>query len=74
MSFYRISFQKMQVVIRIFNATYHPPSQTDKYYFNYLDKALDTYIKYEKILLVRDFNTEIRGYYKEPFLDEHEIT
>ena len=32
--------------------TYHPPSQDDEYYFNYLNKALDTYSNYEKVLLV----------------------
>ena len=27
--------------------TYHPPSQSDEYFFNNLDKALDTYSKYD---------------------------
>ena len=36
--------------------TYHPPSQSDQYYFNNLDKSLDTYSNYEKNLLVGDFN------------------
>ena len=30
--------------------TYHPPSQSDQYYFDNLDKSLDTYSNYEKIL------------------------
>ena len=30
--------------------TYHPPSQSDQYYFNNNDKSLDTYSNYEKIL------------------------
>ena len=29
--------------------TYHAPSQNDEYYFNHLDKALDTYSNYEKV-------------------------
>ena len=29
--------------------TYHPPSQSDQYYFNDLDKSLNTYSNYEKI-------------------------
>ena len=39
--------------------SYHPPSQSDEYFFSNLEKALDTFSKYEKLLLVGDFNTEI---------------
>ena len=39
--------------------TYHPQSHGDQYFFNNLDKALDTYSRYYKVLLVGDFNTEI---------------
>ena len=52
---------------------YHPPSQNEEYYFNYLDKALDTYSNYEKVLLVEDFNTEITEHYIECFLYKHEL-
>ena len=38
---------------------YHPPFQNNEYYFNYLDKPLDTYSNYEKVLLVGNFNKEI---------------
>ena len=38
--------------------TYHPPSQSEQYYFNNLDKSLDTHSNYEKILLVGDFNAQ----------------
>ena len=48
--------------------TYHPPSQNDEYYFNYLDKSLDSYSNYEKVFLVGDFNTEITENYIESFL------
>ena len=41
--------------------TYHPPSQIDSYYFNNLNKALDTYSNYDTVLLVGDFNTEVSG-------------
>ena len=54
--------------------TYHPPSQNDEYYFDYLDEALDTYSNYEKVLLVGDFNTEITEHYMESFLYEHELS
>ena len=54
--------------------TYHLPSQNDEYYFNYLDKALDTYSHYKKVLLVGDFNTEIAEHYKESLLYKHELS
>ena len=50
--------------------TYHPPSQNDEYYFNYLEQALGTYSNYEKALLVRD----ITEHYIESFLYEHELS
>ena len=39
--------------------TYHPPTQSDSYYFSNLDKALDLYSYYDKTLLVGDFATEV---------------
>ena len=39
--------------------SYHPPSQSDSYYFNCLGNALDTYNKYyDRFLLIGDFNAE----------------
>ena len=38
---------------------YHPPSQNDHYSFENLDKAIDIYIHYQKVLLVGNFNAEI---------------
>ena len=29
---------------------YHPPSQSNSYFFEHLDKALDIYSNYEKVL------------------------
>ena len=52
---------------------YHPPSQSDEYFFNNLDKALDTYSKYDKVLLAWDFNTEISEQRTESFLYMHEL-
>ena len=53
--------------------TYHPPSQSDEFAFNNLDKAFDTYSNYDKVLLVGDFNTEISEQRIEFFLYTHEI-
>ena len=38
--------------------TYHPPSDSDKEYFEQVELALDTYSDYEKFLLIGDFNAE----------------
>ena len=44
------------------------------FYFNYLDKAIDTYGNCEKVLLVGDFNTETAEHYMKSFLYEHELS
>ena len=54
--------------------TYHPPSQNDKYYFNYLDKAFDACSNYEKVLIAGDFNSEKTEHYIESFLYKHELS
>ena len=54
--------------------TYHPLSQSDQYYFNNLDKSLDTYSNYEKILLVGDFNAQTTDQYLSSFLYQHELS
>ena len=68
--FIELNFRKCRW---LHSRTYHPPSQNDEYYFNYLDKALDSYSNYEKVLLVGDFNTEITEHYIESFLYKHEL-
>ena len=57
--FTELNFRKCKLLLC---RTYHPPSQNDEY-FNYLDKALDTYSDYEKVLLVGDSNIEITAHY-----------
>ena len=53
--------------------TYHPPSQSGGYFFNNHNKVLDTYSKYDKVLLVGDFNTEIPEQHIKLFLYIHEL-
>ena len=53
--------------------TYHPPSQNDHYFFENLDKAIDLYSHYEKILLVGNFNAEISEVCLNSFLYQHEL-
>ena len=69
--FIGLSFKKCKWLLC---GTYHPPFKDDEYCFNYLDKALDTYSNYEKVLFVGDFNTEITEHYIESFLYEHELS
>ena len=39
--------------------SYHPPSQSDKYFFNHVQNGLDIYSKfYNKYMLIGDFNAE----------------
>ena len=38
--------------------TYLSPSQNDQYYFEALDKVLDCYSSYYRIVLIGDFNSK----------------
>ena len=38
---------------------YHPPTQSDSFYFNNLDEALDLYSHCDKKLLAGDINTKV---------------
>ena len=53
--FVELNFRKCKWLLC---GTYHKPSQSDEYLFNNLDKALDTYSRYNKVLLMGDFNTQ----------------
>ena len=53
--FVELNFRKCKWLLC---GTYHPPSQSDEYLFNNLDKALDTCSRYNKVLLMGDFNTQ----------------
>ena len=68
--FIELTFRKCKWV---FCGTYHPPSQNDEYYFNYLNKALDAYSKYKTVLLIGDFNIKITEHYIESFFYKHEL-
>ena len=52
-TFLAINFRKSKWILR---GTYHPHSQNDQYFSDNIDKALDIYCSYEKIVLARDFN------------------
>ena len=54
--------------------TYHPLSQSDQYYFDNLDKSLDTYSDYEKSLIIGDFNAQATDQYLSSFLYQHELS
>ena len=50
---------------------YHPPPQSDSYFFEHLDKALGIYSNHEKVLLTGDFNSEIAEPCMDSFLQQH---
>ena len=49
--FVKLNFRKCKWLLTIHH-------QNNEYFFNNLDKALDTYSKYGKTLFAGDFNTE----------------
>ena len=53
---------------------YHPPSHNNQYYSESLDKALDCYSSYDKIVLIGDFNSEDYETCRETFLYQHNLT
>ena len=56
-----------------FSTNVHLPSQNDHYFFENLCKAIDEYSRYEKVLLVGDFNAEISEFCLNSFLYQHEL-
>ena len=68
--FFQINFRKIKWLL---GWIYHPPSQPDQYFFDSLDKALDVYCNYEKVVLVGDFNAKIAEMYLGNFLFQHEL-
>ena len=69
--FVELNFRKSRWLIM---GAYHPPSQSDSYFFEHLDKALDVYNNYEKVLLTGDFNSEITEHCMDSFLYQHAMT
>ena len=53
--FLEINFRKSKWLLC---GTYHPPSQPDQYFFDNINKGLDTYSKYQKVVLAGDFNSQ----------------
>ena len=53
--FVELNFRKVKWLLF---GTYHPSSHNDIYYFNQLDKAIDTYNYYDKILPIGHFSAE----------------
>ena len=54
--FVELNFRKTKWLLM---GSYHPPSQSDQYYFNKVSNSLDMYIhKYDNFILTGDFNSE----------------
>ena len=59
MHIFRIEFQKIKIDFSRNVSTTFTEGSLLFYFFDNLDKAIDVYKHYEKVLLVGDFNAEI---------------
>ena len=57
----------------LLSGIYYPPSQSDQYFFDKLDNAVDVYSNFENISLVGAFNAQIRETCLYTFLYQHEL-
>ena len=69
--FLELNFRKIKWLLF---GDYHPPSQNNQYYFEALDKALDCYSSYDRIVLIGDFNSEDHETCMETLLYKHNLT
>ena len=51
----------------------HPPSQNGQYFLDDIDKALDIYCSYKKIVLTGDFNAQEGQSLLDSFSYQHEL-
>ena len=68
--FVEINFRKSKWILA---GMYNLPSQPDQYFFGSLNKDLDVYCNYEKVVLVGDFNYKIWETCLDNFLFQHEL-
>ena len=68
--FIELNFRKCKWLL---SGIYHPPSQSDEYFFDRLDNALDVHPNYKNILLVGDFNAHIGETSLGTFLYQQEL-
>ena len=68
--FIGLNFRKCK---RLLCGLYHPPSQKDKYLFDNIDKALDVYSPYEKVILSGDFTSQIAENCIDTFMYQHNL-
>ena len=69
--FVELNFRKIKWLLL---GIYHLPSQNDQFYSKALDKALDCYSSYDRIVLIGDFNSEHHETCMETFLYQHNLT
>ena len=67
--FVEINFRKTKWILF---CTYIPPSESDQYYFDSIDKVVYVYCQYEKVVLAEDFHAAIEERCFDYFLFQHE--
>ena len=70
-AFIELNFRKCKWLLC---ATYRAPSQNHNYFFNNIDKCLDVYSTYERVVPACDLNAQVgeKSFYT--FLYQHELT
>ena len=53
--------------------SYHPPSQSDQYYFDCVGRSIDKYLNYDNFLLAGDFNAKETDPCLKSFMFEYDI-
>ena len=69
--FVELNFRKRKWLLM---GAYHLPSQNGSYFLEHLNKGLDIYSNYEKVLLREDFNSEMTEPCMNSFLYQHDMT
>ena len=68
--FVELNFRKSKWLLF---GTYHPPAQNDQYFFNCIDKTLDTYSSSDNVLLAENLNAEDDEPCLSSFLYQHDL-
>ena len=68
--FIELNFRKCKWLL---SGLYHPPSQKNQYFFDNIDKALEIYSTYEKVILDGDFNSQTGANCNSTYMYQHNL-